>query len=216
MPNRALTFGFGGYADLDITFGEFFHSDHTVMVRFMPQYPYAGVGPMLAEASGNGTYVIGQGDYRDGSGGPEGNTIKLGPSTLLVQMGNVSAVYEVSGFANKLGGPEGYRGVWQHLAVVRRGDTIRVYLNAQQLQRFNGPELLVPTSGLPADRTSLRIGRRAFGLNREEHKFWQFYGLITDVAIYTKSLSQSETRSSVSTAATITGNESGLLAGWDV
>ncbi len=208
MPNRALTFGFGGYADLDVTFGEFFHSDHTVMIRFMPQYPYAGAGPMLAEASGSGSYVIGQGDYRDGSGGAK----QLGPSTLLVQIGNASAIYEVTGFVNELGGPVGYRGVWQHLAVVRQGDAIRVYLNAQELQPFDGPALTVPTSGLPTDSTAVRLGRRSAGTG-DAHRFWQFYGLITEVAIYTKALNQPQI-DVASAAATITGSESGLLAGW--
>jgi hypothetical protein len=31
--NRALTFGFGGYADLDLILGEFFNANHTVDER---------------------------------------------------------------------------------------------------------------------------------------------------------------------------------------
>ena len=67
MSKLALAFGFGGYADLDLKFGEFFGKDYTVVVRFMPQHPYAGAGPLLAE-NGNGTYAIGIGDYRWGEG----------------------------------------------------------------------------------------------------------------------------------------------------
>src|SRR5262249_43307438 len=32
MAKQALTFGFGGYADLDLTFGEFFNNDHTITI----------------------------------------------------------------------------------------------------------------------------------------------------------------------------------------
>lgn len=88
------------------TFGEFFHVDHTVSIRFMPQYPYAGAGPMLAE-NGGGTYLIGQGNYRCGSG----DFKVLGPSTLFIQGGNKRVTYEVPGFTNEVEGPVGYRDV---------------------------------------------------------------------------------------------------------
>src|SRR5262245_53218938 len=124
MSKLALAFGFGGYADLDLKFGEFFGKNHTVVVRFMPQHPYGGVGPLLAE-NGTGTYAIGIGDYRWGRGTK--NT--LGSSMLFVQVGRSRTVYEVTGFDGDIGGPIGYRSVWQHLAVVREGSHTRVYLN---------------------------------------------------------------------------------------
>lgn len=207
MATRALTFGFGGYADLDVTFGEFFHGDHTVMVRFMPQHPYAGPGPMLA-ANGGGTYVIGQGEYRDGSG----DFKTLGPSTLMVQVGTAKAVYEVAGFPNQVGGPVGYRDVWQHLAVVRQGNGIRLYLNGQVVLPYpTGIELTVPAAGLPSNGTPLRLGRRSPG-NSDPNRFWQFYGLIDDAAIYTRAFSAGE--AAISAAAPLTGSEPDLLAGW--
>src|SRR5262249_12213832 len=61
-PNLGVALGWRGYADTDLNFSEFFSGDHTVMVRFMPQYPNAYPGPILAE-NGSGTYVIGQGEY---------------------------------------------------------------------------------------------------------------------------------------------------------
>jgi hypothetical protein len=68
-------------------------------------------------------------------------------------------VYEVKGFVNKVGGPVGYRNVWQHLAVVRQGNTIRAHLNGKLLHAFNSDELTIPSGGLPHSKTPLRIGR---------------------------------------------------------
>jgi hypothetical protein len=92
MSIRALAFGFGGYADLDLTFGEFFDKNHTLVVRFMPQHPYAAAGPLLAE-NGSGTYAFGVGDYRCGQGTKD----VLGHSMLFVQAGDTRVVYEVKG-----------------------------------------------------------------------------------------------------------------------
>jgi len=104
MSKRALAIGWGGYADLDLTFGEFFAKNHTLVVRFMPQHPYAATCPLLAE-NGNGTYAFGVGDYRSG----HGNDGVLGNSMIFVQAGDTQVVYEVKGFVNKVGGPIGYR-----------------------------------------------------------------------------------------------------------
>ena len=207
MANRALTFGYGGYADLGVTFGEFFQNNHTVTVRFMPQHPYAGAGPMVAE-NGTGSYMIGQGDYRWGSGAFK----SLGPSTLFIQLGSQRVVYEVPGFVDQVGGPVGYRDVWQHLAVVRDGQTMRLYLNGSLLSPFNSAELTVPNAGLPSSNTAVRVGRRSSGSD-ESRQFWQFYGLIDDVGLFTKALGQSEIQGLASSTA-LSGNESGLLAGW--
>jgi hypothetical protein len=199
VTNRALTFGNGGYAELSVTFGEFIHGDHTVALRFMPQYPYGYLGPMVADAGGVGIYSIGQGDYRSGTG----NDGVLGPSTLLVTIGASVVVYLVEGFVDQVGGPVGYRDVWQHLAVVREGGAFRTYLNGHRLSAFHGAAETFPATGLPDDATKLRVGRR----DRN-----QFYGLIGEVAIYKKAL----TAGQLTTAAThwLTGTEQGLLAGF--
>jgi hypothetical protein len=198
MAKRALTFGFGGYAELGVTVGEFVHSNHTVTLRYMPQYPYGYRGALLGDAGGTSVYSIGQGDYREGTGGDK----KLGPSVLRVQIGSSAAIYLLTGFVDEDGGPVGYRGVWQHLALVREGAAFRTYLNGVRLTKFSGTETF-PSTGLPADATKLRVGRR----DRD-----QFYGLIDEVAIYTRALSAAEIATAAAT--TLTGGESGLLAGF--
>jgi len=207
MSKRALAIGFGGYADLDLTFGEFFAQNHTLVVRFMPQHPYAAAGPLLAE-NGNGTYAFGVGDYRWG----RGNDGVLGNSMIFVQAGDTQVVYEVKGFVDQVGGPVGYRNVWQHLAVVRQGNTIRAHLNGKLLHAFNSAELTIPSSGLPSNNTPLRIGRRTSGLS-DDSRFWQFYGLVDDVGVFTRALTHDEIQQ-LSIAHSLHGNEDGLLAGW--
>jgi hypothetical protein len=198
MAKRALTFGYGGYAEPAVAVGEFIHDDHTVTVRFMPQYPYGYRGPMLTDAGGAGVYSIGQGDYREGTGGFK----QVGPSTLRVRVGTSTVVYLVTGFTDQVGGPVGYRDVWQHLALVRDGNGFRTYLNGVQLAAFSGSETF-PSAGLPPDSRGLRVGRR----DRD-----QFYGLIGEVAIFTRALSGSEVAAAVS--GSLTGSETGLLAGF--
>jgi hypothetical protein len=43
-------------------FPEFFSKNHTLMARFMPQYPKAYEGPFIAE-NGTGTFGVGQGYF---------------------------------------------------------------------------------------------------------------------------------------------------------
>jgi Concanavalin A-like lectin/glucanases superfamily/Repeat of unknown function (DUF346) len=208
MSKRALAFGFGGYADLDLTFGEFFAKNHAVTIRYMPQHPYGAAGPLLAE-NGNGTYAIGVGDYRWG----RGTKGTLGNSMLFVQVGSARAVYEVNGFVDDVGGPIGYRNVWQHLTVVRQGQTLRTYLNGKLLPAFQAAALVVPSSGLPSTNTPLRLGRRTSGVS-DKSRFWQFYGLIDDVGIFKRALSNDEI-SKLAAAPGLTGDEDGLLAGYN-
>src|SRR4030095_4783648 len=60
--NQAAYFGWRGYADTSLRVDEVFSKDHTVMARFLPQYPYAYAGPVFGESS-KGNYVIGQGNF---------------------------------------------------------------------------------------------------------------------------------------------------------
>jgi Concanavalin A-like lectin/glucanases superfamily len=108
----ALTCTWGGYADTDLDFTEFFNADHSVAVRFMLQYPHAYTGPVLS-VKGIGTYVIGQGDSLADSPG--------GQVKLLMKIGTEQASYAVDLPA----------GTWHHLAIVRNSAVFQMYLDGQ-------------------------------------------------------------------------------------
>ena len=59
--NQAASFGWKGVADTGYAFSNFFSKDFTLTARFMPQYPFAYNGPILAENRESG-FVVGQGD----------------------------------------------------------------------------------------------------------------------------------------------------------
>ena len=209
--HRAVALGFGGYVDLDVQFGEFFFQDHTIVLRFIPQHPYAYEGPMLAE-NGSGTYMVGQADYREGAPDPNPKDGVLAPSKLFMRVGSRTVVYEVPGFENPIDGPIGYRNVWQHLAVVRAGNSMRLYLNGQRLTGLNEADLTMPAAGLPSSTTRLRLGRRTTG-DGESNWAWQFYGLLDDVGIFLGALDDQSIMKAAKSLS-LTGQEPKLLAAW--
>ncbi len=42
----AVAFSWTGYVDTDLAFSEFFNGDHTLTLRYMPQYPKGYEGPV--------------------------------------------------------------------------------------------------------------------------------------------------------------------------
>jgi hypothetical protein len=94
--------------------------------------------------------------------------------------------------------------LWQELAVVRapNASTYTPYLNGEVL----GPPIELVPSYLPS---GMRIG--GWGYTGRPS---QFYGLIDEVAAYTRALTQPELRARLRAPARMTGSETGLLAGW--
>ena len=153
----ALTCSWRGFADTDLDFAEFFNADHTVVARFMPQYPHAYLGPILS-VNGTGIYMIGQGAYQN----PPASQTKL-----ALQVGSAQQNYPLSLTA----------GNWYHLAVVRSGANLTLYLNAQAAMpavSVTGPTQagkvrMIGSSTFPAEEThsiqaSTLVGPSSTGL----------------------------------------------------
>lgn len=126
----ALSVTWGGRADTDLEFSEFFSGDHTVTARFMLQFVNCYAGPMLV-VGGSGTYWIGQGDFHDGG------------NHLAVRIGTGAVNVPID---------ESFKGTWHHLAVVRKGTACTVYVDG-----VSRGALPVGTSNTPSG--TLRMGR---------------------------------------------------------
>src|SRR5690348_1256264 len=103
----ALSLTWGGRADTNIAFSEFFPGNHTVVARFMLQFVNVYAGPMLA-VHGSGVYFIGNGD---GGGGNNTMAIRIGTGSLDVPI------------------PATFKETWHHVTVVRNGTTCTVYID---------------------------------------------------------------------------------------
>ncbi len=166
--NQAAYFGWRGYADTNLRFGDFFDHDHTILARFMPQYAAAYAGPIVAESS-NGTYVIGQARYSPSAG-----------FRIVMKVGGKEQIYASPLLAS---------GTWVNLAVVRSGNTFKLFINGVLMQ----PAIVIDPrdKDLPAADNRLRLGRRRDGKGVNDSEA-QFYGLIDDVVVLKKALNQSE------------------------
>jgi Concanavalin A-like lectin/glucanases superfamily len=202
--NKAIYLGWGGYVDTQADFSLFFNSDHTLMTWFMPQYLYAYRGPIFAN-SGDGTYIFGMEDYRMGDGGlkDEGNPV------MVLQVGNQQKLFLVPGLT---------RDQWHHLAVVRTDTVIKVYMDGAKLQPVKiidkeanmiVPDIDLAVSGVDSPKGTLRFGRKDAGHDTST----QLYGLLDDVAVFDRALSEIEI-DSIRNHKRLTGSENGLLLGW--
>ena len=190
----AVGLSWKGYVDTDFNFSEFFEGAHTLSGFFMPQYPLAYEGPVMGE-KGDGTYVAGQGYFNYDEG--------KGKTQLYLAVGGESRSYAVSLVA----------GQWYHLAVVAAAGldarAFTMYLNGQPV----GTPLIVKRSDPELPKGTLRFGRRTSGA-KVNTRDAQFFGLIHSAAVYTRALSQAEVFEDATKRFNLTGNESGLLAGY--
>jgi concanavalin A-like lectin/glucanase superfamily protein/peptidase M23-like protein/polyglycine hydrolase-like protein len=190
--SEALGLSWTGYADTNLTFSEFFAGNHTLVFRFMPQFPNAYEGPMVAE-NGSGQFMIGQGDYLAGAAGTK----------LLLRVGSQSRTYATSL----------QPGQWYHLAVVATSNATQrlftLYLNGVQM----GTTLSVASNDSQLPSGTLRFGKRTTGQFVNGHNA-QFYGLMDDIAVFNRALSVTEIQNLRTNVLQLTGNESDLLAGY--
>jgi hypothetical protein len=173
----ALALTWGGRADVHVDFAEFFAGDHTVTARFMLQFVHVYAGPILA-VHGGGRYFVGLGDFRSGG------------DHLLVQ---------VAGGELKVPIDASFQGTWHHLALVRSGGTITVYLDGSSAGSFAVGASDTPTGDL--------------WLGRGDAVHQQFYGLVDDVAIFSAAKSAAAVQA-LAAADSLTGSEADLLAGY--
>jgi len=160
--NHAAAFGWRGYADTDLAFSEFYAGDHTVMVRFMAQYPEAYTAPLLS-VQGTGQYFVAK--------------VYDAPRLQV----NLGGTVETLDLPNPL-----QAGVWYHLAIVRSGTSFTFYLNGTQICLA-----CTVSAGPSAPNGTLRLGRLADGATDQNHET-QYYGLIDDVAVFDSALTQSQ------------------------
>ena len=180
----ALKCTWGGYADTDLRFSDFFAADHTVATRFMLQFPNAYAGPMLS-VNGSGTYFVGQGDYLQA---PQQTklAVKVGSSQLVVPTPLAA-------------------GTWHHLALVRQGSKATLYLDGQAKG-----SLVIGASAGPSG--VLRMGKESFQ-EELDGGGTQFYGMLDDVAVFTAALTPAEV-ARLAQSLHLTGTEANLLAGY--
>jgi hypothetical protein len=125
----ALSVTWGGRADTNVAFSEFFAGNHTVAARFMLQFVNVYTGPMLT-VHGTGVYLIAN-SY---SGGNNVLSIRIGTGSLDVPIA------------------ASFQGAWHHVAVVRNGSTATVYVDGA-----SKGTLAISASNNPSG--TLRLGR---------------------------------------------------------
>lgn len=202
--NRAMYLGHRGHIDTKIDFDDFVNDDHTVAVWWYPQYAYAHSGPIVSDI-GSGFYAFGQADYRKGDGGYK----DAGTPMFFVQIGNKKALYFL---------PQAKTGKWLHIAVVRRNNNVKLYveglpqtpieiLDAEKNLSKKVPEIsLAGVSGTPTGK--IRLGRT----DTSSEKNWQAYGMIDDLAVFDKALTAAQVIA-LRSKKRLTGAEDGLVAG---
>jgi hypothetical protein len=126
----ALSLTWGGRADTNVAFSEFFAGNHTVAVRFMLQFVHVYDGPMLA-VHGSGAYFIG--NTYAGSGN-NNISIRIGSGSLDVPI------------------DAGFKETWHHVVVVRKGTVCTVYLDG-----VSKGTLTISSSNNPSG--TIRLGR---------------------------------------------------------
>jgi hypothetical protein len=222
--NSCVYLGPGSLIKTELPFQAFFDKDHTIAAWFMPQYARGGHGPLFA-SSGPSRYFVGQGDYRAGNAllsvenlAP-GVSPKEGYAVLTIFAGSQKKIYLAAGWK---------AGVWQHLAVVRMGGVLSLYLNGAKLppvqvtvhKDANGAivsKTAAPTSELEVPAS---VGGGSLGLlqlGRSMHPtltaYAQAYGLLDDVAVFDHALPQTEL-TALFTKKRLAGYEKGMVAGW--
>lgn len=190
----AIALGWQVHVDTNLSFSAFFDRDHTYDTRFMPQFPNAFEGPLIAE-NGSGTFVVGQGDWhQDGEG-----------TKILIAVGSQRRNYPAQLSAGR----------WFHLAlrvtVTSSNWTFEPYLDGKSL----GTGLLVGRSVAGIPTGTLRFGKRTTGQTVNGHNA-QFFGFLDDIAVFSKALTAPEIAALAARTVHLTGGEADLMTGFNL
>jgi len=187
--NHAASLGWREYVQTDLEMSEFYGGSFTLAARFMVQYPKAFVGPILA-SSGNGFEISKQ------------TSTPATKTTLVARFGQAQAVYDSVDLQG---------GKWYHVALVRTGNQLKLYINGQVACPAGEASCAVAVDNV-TPTGDLRLGRPGTvpiaGSAESQH-----YGFVDDVAVFTIPLSQNQIQSLIG-APRLLGNETGLYAGW--
>jgi hypothetical protein len=207
--NKAIYLGWGAFVDTQANFSTFFDSDHTLAAWFMPQFLYGYQGPIFAnEGTATGTYIFGMEDYKKGNV----QFVNPGFPVMSLQVGNQKRLYLV---------PQLTKEEWHHLAVIRKANQFNVFLDGGKLPPIAiinneilevdplevDDDFIYDSSNHPTG--NLRFGRK----NGWMGKGPQAYGLLDDVAVFNRALTQTALISIMNNKR-LSGQEAGLRFGW--
>ena len=188
--NIAGAFAWGGHADTDLRFDEFASGDFTMAAWFFAQHPRGLLGPVFG-AQGD-DFFLGTLTYSGTTG-----------QTLLLSVRGSAQSYEVDLDPDE----------WHHLATVRRGAAMEVWLDGEHLQ----PDLTLTGGALsgPSPSATLRLARISDGEQMSVNgvdRVPQFYGFIDDVAVFDQALGAADVEALASTARLSDELPAGLVA----
>jgi murein DD-endopeptidase MepM/ murein hydrolase activator NlpD len=186
--------------DTDLQLPALLNADHTLVARFMMQFPIAGAGPIFSSQSGAGTFSVAKEDYDHNmplavTYGSKSAKFSF-PTTFAVQTAPLLPPRTFNPTLD-IAWREAVAGRWFHLAVVRSGSTVKVFLDGTRLMAVSGD---TDTAGnldvtgvveLPSGTSVLRLGQLADARRSTSAFFAQFYGLMDDVAAFNTAMSDS-------------------------
>ena len=152
--------------------------------------------------NGSGNYLVGQGD--------RSTPVNLPPPTGSTQAPNLISRFDGASGAYL---PAAFDvGRWYHLAIVRQSNQFSLFLNGRILNdSMSGSALTATNTNTPSG--TLRLGRPGPTVligGRDA----QFYGMMDELAVYTRAFTSAEIQAQFINRGHLTGNEPDLLAGW--
>lgn len=203
VENRSAAISWNSWVEPELDVISALNAEHTLSVRFMPQYEASYEGPIFAVTGDE--YYVGMAAFGSLQ---EAIIVKVGGNSRKfaipdpVQWRPASVVNQMNSVA------EIPTAKWRHLAVTvddvdPSAMLVRVFLDGTELT--SGAPLL---AGAETATGKVLLGRRQRPDSRRQG---QFYGFIDDVAVFDRALSAAEIADLGSSR--LTGDESALVAG---